>query len=85
MDKAFVKREIIETLLWLMQITGIILLVIVGIIYRHKWAFNTGGVLCVVHYTIMAVRSSENRKKALICALIAALIAAILIIRDLTR
>ena len=85
MDKAFVKREIIETLLWLMQIAGIILLVIVGIIYRHKWAFNTGGVLCVAHYTITAVRCSENRKKALICALIASAVAAIVIIRDITK
>lgn len=81
MDKHFVTHEVLETTLWLLEITGIVLLAIVGIIYHHEWAILSGGIMCVIYFAISAFRRREDRRKALTSAAIAAALAAGLIIR----
>ena len=81
MDKSFIINELSETVLWLLEITGILLLAVVGIIYHHEWAIHVGGALCIVYFTASAILRRKERRKALTNALVATILATALIIK----
>ena len=85
MNKNEIKHELIETAIWLVQIVGLLLLVVGGIIYHGQLSTYVGGALCTAYFVISAYRSRHSRRRAVLYGLMAVVLAGLLIGHYLTQ
>lgn len=85
MDKNEIRHELIETAVWLLQIAGLLLLVVGGIIYHGRQSTYVGGLLCTAYFIITAFRRRRSRRQAVIYGLMAVVLAGLLIGHYLTQ
>lgn len=85
MDRNDIKHEVIETAIWLVQIVGLLLLVVGGIIYHGQLSTYVGGALCTAYFVISAYRSRHSRRRAVLYGLMAVVLAGLLIGHYLTQ
>ena len=79
MNKNEIKHELIETAIWLIQIAGLLLLVVGGIIYHGQSSTYVGGLLCTAYFVISAFRSRHSRRRAIMYGAMAVVLASLLI------
>lgn len=79
MDRNDIKHEVIETTIWLLQIAGLLLLIVGGIIYHGQLSTYVGGALCTAYFIISAFRRRHNHRMAVLYGCIAVALAALLI------
>ena len=79
MDKNEIRHELIETAVWLLQIVGLLLLVVGGIIYHGRQSTYVGGLLCTAYFVISAFRNRRNRRLAIMYGAMAVVLAGLLI------
>lgn len=79
MDRNDIKHEVIETAIWLLQIAGLLLLIVGGIIYHGPRSTYVGGALCTAYFIISAFRRRHNHRMAVLYGCIAVALAALLI------
>ena len=84
-NKNEIKHELIETAIWLVQIVGLLLLVVGGIIYHGQLSTYVGGALCTAYFVISAYRSRHSRRRAVLYGLMAVVLAGLLIGHYLTQ
>ncbi|MCI5876007.1 MAG: hypothetical protein SOX17_00055 [Prevotella sp.] len=85
MNKNEIKHELIETAIWLVQIVGLLLLVVGGIIYHGQRSTYVGGLLCTAYFVISAFRSRHSRRQAVMYSIMAVVLAGLLIGHYLSR
>lgn len=85
MDRNDIKHEVIETAIWLLQIAGLLLLIVGGIIYHGQFSTYVGGALCTAYFIISAFRRRHNHRMAVLYGCIAVALAALLIGHYLTQ
>lgn len=85
MDRNDIKHEVIETAIWLLQIAGLLLLIVGGIIYHGQLSTYVGGALCTAYFVISAYRRRHNHRMAVLYGCIAVALAALLIGHYLTQ
>lgn len=66
-------NEIKETVIWLINILGMLAIVVGGILMKSATWLIIGGIMCTIYYIITALRNWKDKRRSAVVYLIMAL------------